>query len=127
MLGIVFLLPSRVPGCPGSLWLMTLQMSSFRKSLEVHEFDGHFLGQAAHFKMTAVIGHVLSIDFPHAYQSWETTDPASLFSAPTVKNEANPKVSIHSSQAKLLYPWDQIRQFNGSEVAPRSKVRLLCL
>ena len=40
-------------------------------------------------------GHVLSIDFPPAYQSWENTDPATLFEAPTVKNEANPKVRLH--------------------------------
>lgn len=43
--------------------------------------------------MTSVIGHVLSIDFPPAYQSWEKTDPASLFTAPTIKSEANPKVN----------------------------------
>ncbi|GAB4821904.1 hypothetical protein N2152v2_008950 [Parachlorella kessleri] len=44
--------------------------------------------------MTSVIGHVLSIDFPPAYQSWENTDPATLFDAPTVKNEANPKAHV---------------------------------
>lgn len=47
------------------------------------------------FKMTSVIGHVLSIDFPPAYQSWEHTDPATLFDAPTLKNEANPKVCVY--------------------------------
>ena len=70
-----------------------MQMHSIRKSLEVHEYDGTFLGQPAHFKMTSVIGHVLSIDFPPAFQSWETTDPATLFAAPTLKSEANPKVA----------------------------------
>lgn len=33
-----------------------------------------------------------SIDFPPKYQSWDTTDPFELFEAPTIKNEANPKV-----------------------------------
>ena len=75
-------------------------MHSVRKSLEVHEFDGTFLGQPAHFRMTSVIGHVLSIDFPPAFQSWETTDPATLFAAPTLKSEANPKVMHHSGSAQ---------------------------
>lgn len=35
-----------------------------------------------------------SIDFPAKYQNWDTTDPAELFDAPTVKNESNPKVRI---------------------------------
>lgn len=60
--------------------------------MEVHEYDGTFLGRPAHFRMTSVIGHVLSIDFPAKYQNWDTTDPQSLFDAPTVRNEANPKV-----------------------------------
>ena len=44
--------------------------------------------------MTSVIGHVLSIDFPNEYQSWEKTDPVTLFDAPTVKSEANPKARV---------------------------------
>ena len=87
-------------------------MHSLRKSLEVHEYDGTFLGQPAHFKMTSVIGHVLSIDFPPAFQSWETTDPATLFSAPTLKSEANPKVArtpCHrkTRRSQCLYPKQQ--------------------
>jgi hypothetical protein len=68
-------------------------MQSSRKSLEVHEYEGTFQGRPAHFKMTSVIGHVLSIDFPPAFQSWETTDPATLFAAPTIQSEANPKAN----------------------------------
>ena len=78
-----------------------VQMHSLRKSLEVHEYEGTFLGQPAHFKMTSVIGHVLSIDFPPAFQSWETTDPATLFAAPTLKSEANPKVAITPCQQEI--------------------------
>ncbi|CAD7694740.1 unnamed protein product [Ostreobium quekettii] len=44
--------------------------------------------------MTSVIGHVLSIDFPPRFQNWDTTDPATLFSAPTIKTEANPKAHV---------------------------------
>ena len=67
-------------------------MYSRRSSLEVHEYDGTFRGRSAHFKMTSVIGHVLSIDFPAKFQNWDTTDPSTLFDAPTLKNESNPKV-----------------------------------
>ena len=69
-----------------------MQMCSRRSFLEVHEYDGTFQGRNAHFKMTSVIGHVLSIDFPAKYQNWDTTDPSTLFDAPTLKNESNPKV-----------------------------------
>lgn len=76
------------------------QMSTRRGSTEVHEFDGTFLGCHAYFKVTSVIGHVFSVDFPASYQDWTTTDPLSLFEAPTVKTESNPKAHIrrHLSQ-----------------------------
>ncbi|KAL8143853.1 hypothetical protein V2J09_016885 [Rumex salicifolius] len=75
-------------------------MSTRRGSTEVHEFEGEFLGAYAHFKVTAVIGHVFSIDFPPAYQNWNATDPLDLFEAPTLKIESNPKAHIrkHISQ-----------------------------
>jgi len=69
-------------------------MYSRRSFLEVHEYDGTFKGRNAHFKMTSVIGHVLSIDFPAKFQNWDTTDPSTLFDAPTLKNESNPKVNL---------------------------------
>ena len=58
----------------------------------MHEYEGTFLGRTAHFNMTSVIGHVFSIDFPAKFQNWDTTDPSTLFDAPTMKNESNPKV-----------------------------------
>ncbi|KAL2531014.1 DNA topoisomerase 3-beta [Forsythia ovata] len=76
------------------------QMSSRRGSTEVHEFDGNFLGFSAQYKVTSVIGHVFSVDFPAAYQNWTDTDPLDLFDAPIVKSESNPKAHIcrHLSQ-----------------------------
>ena len=68
-----------------------MQAHSRRSFLEVHEWNGSFRGRIANFRMTSVIGHVLSIDFPAKFQNWETTDPASLFDAPTIRSEANPK------------------------------------
>ncbi|KAK9804028.1 hypothetical protein WJX73_004084 [Symbiochloris irregularis] len=70
------------------------QMHSRRGQLDVHEFEGRFQGRPAHFKMTSVIGHVLSIDFLPQFQNWETTHPASLFDAGTKKSEANPKAHV---------------------------------
>ena len=60
--------------------------------VDVHEWDGRFQGLRARFKMTSVCGHLLSIDFPARYQSWDQVDPMELFDAETVKTEANPKV-----------------------------------
>jgi len=38
------------------------------------------------------MGHVYSLDFPREYNNWDAVDPITLFEAPTVKLEANPKV-----------------------------------
>lgn len=79
-------------------------MHSRRGQLDVHEFEGRFQGRPAHFKMTSVIGHVLSIDFLPQFQNWETTHPASLFDAGTKKSEANPKVMQGLSLAFVVLP-----------------------
>ncbi|XP_014521718.1 DNA topoisomerase 3-beta isoform X1 [Vigna radiata var. radiata] len=80
--------------------LSRAQMFTRRGSTEVHEFDGKFLGSPAYFKVTSVIGHVFSVDFPAKYQDWTATDPLDLFQAQVIKNESNPKAHIcrHLSQ-----------------------------
>ncbi|XP_061784948.1 DNA topoisomerase 3-beta-1 isoform X2 [Nerophis lumbriciformis] len=61
----------------------------------VHEYNGVFHGQTAHYKMTSVCGHVMSLDFIGKYNNWDQVDPAELFSkAPTEKKEVNPKLSM---------------------------------
>ncbi|KAG7995301.1 hypothetical protein I3843_01G102700 [Carya illinoinensis] len=70
------------------------QMSTRKGSTDVHEFDGMFRGFHAHFKVTSVIGHVFSVDFPVTYQDWKVTDPSDLFYAPIIKAESNPKAHI---------------------------------
>nr|VDC88728.1 unnamed protein product [Brassica oleracea] len=70
------------------------QMSTRRGSTEVHEFDGMFRGFKAHYRVTSVIGHVFSVDFPEKYQNWSTIDPQDLFDAPIQKKESNPKAHI---------------------------------
>ncbi|XP_015887107.3 DNA topoisomerase 3-beta isoform X1 [Ziziphus jujuba] len=76
------------------------RMSTRKGSTDVHEFDGSFLGFQAHYKVTSVIGHVFSVDFPAPYQNWAATDPLDLFQAPICKAETNPKAHIcrHLSQ-----------------------------
>lgn len=44
---------------------------SRRGAVDVHEWDGNFRGQRAAFKMTSVCGHLLSLDFPPKYNSWD--------------------------------------------------------
>lgn len=70
------------------------QMSTRKGSTDVHEFDGRFLGHHAHYKVTSVIGHVFSIDFPAGFQDWKTTDPLDLFQASVIKTVSNPKAHI---------------------------------
>ena len=67
-------------------------MHSRRGALDIHEWDGQFKGQRAQYRMTSVIGHVYSLDFPPAYNSWDRVDPLELFDAVPVKQESNPKV-----------------------------------
>ena len=65
------------------------------RSLPVHEVEGEFEGKAVVFRITAVVGHVYSIDFDDAFQSWDRTEPADLFfTATTRKKSANPKARV---------------------------------
>lgn len=57
-------------------------------------YEGDFYGQRAWFKVTSCAGHVYSIDFPPEYNNWDRVDPLTLFGAPTVKQEANPKLRM---------------------------------
>lgn len=69
----------------------------------VSEYDGQFNGRNARFKVTSTCGHVMSLDFPAKYNSWERVDPAELYSAPAVKVEANSKMKMNeflASEAK---------------------------
>ncbi|GAU31076.1 hypothetical protein TSUD_322130 [Trifolium subterraneum] len=70
------------------------KMYTRKGSTEVHEFEGKFLRGPARFKVTSVIGHVFSVDFPGKYQDWAATDPLDLFQAQVIKNESNPKAHI---------------------------------
>jgi DNA topoisomerase III len=64
---------------------------------QVHTFRGAFRGQQVNFKVTSVVGHVFSTDFPSAYQSWDKVDPGTLFDAP-VERVAEKKGIVHMLQ-----------------------------
>ncbi|KAK7306407.1 hypothetical protein VNO77_44346 [Canavalia gladiata] len=70
------------------------QMFTRKGSTDIHEFEGKFLGSSARFKVTSVIGHIFSVDFPGKYQDWTATDPLDLFQAQVIKAESNPKAHI---------------------------------
>lgn len=74
-------------------------MHTRRGGQDVHEFSRRFKGQLCGFKVTAVIGHVLSIDFPSKFQSWDL-DPTILFDAPVQKKEATPKAGNAATHVK---------------------------
>lgn len=66
--------------------ILSCQKCSRRKSLcsacDVYEFQGPFpggRGVAANFKMTSVCGHVMSLDFPQKFNSWDKVDPVGGF------------------------------------------------
>lgn len=66
----------------------------FNGACSVHDWTGRFLGESVRFKMTSVCGHVLTTDFVGVYNSWDRVDPAELFTCPTEKKEATPKLQM---------------------------------
>jgi DNA topoisomerase-3 len=67
------------------------------KTPPVHTFRGNFRGHQANIKVSSVVGHVFSTDFPSAYQSWDKVDPGTLFDAP-VERVAEKKGIVHLLQ-----------------------------
>ena len=63
----------------------------------MHEYDGFFLSEHVRFKMTAVAGHLLALDFHAGFNNWDTTKPEELFEAATEKNDANPKLHLSNT------------------------------
>ena len=41
-----------------------MQHVTRRSAQDIHEWEGSFRGQPASYRMTSVIGHVYSLDFP---------------------------------------------------------------
>ena len=51
----------------------------------IFEFSGYFKGQSVLYRVTSVVGHVFSTDFPPQYQQWDAVEPVELFTAPVVR------------------------------------------
>jgi DNA topoisomerase-3 len=77
------------------------------RTLPVHKFTtpGNFpkapCTSHCHHEVTSVAGHVFSVDFPPQFQSWESVDPAELFTAPVVKKPNKGSVVRHLQDEAL--------------------------
>ncbi|KAL3095009.1 hypothetical protein niasHS_006360 [Heterodera schachtii] len=77
----------------------------------VSEYKASFRGKQANFRVTSTCGHVMCVDFPARYNSWDRTDPAELFLCNIEQKEANPKLKMPeflASEAKhcdMLVLW----------------------
>uniref|UniRef100_A0A7S2LTZ7 DNA topoisomerase n=2 Tax=Leptocylindrus danicus TaxID=163516 RepID=A0A7S2LTZ7_9STRA len=82
------------------------KINSVGRSLPVHEFNNPSFPKAPNaskvvHRVTSVAGHVFSVDFPSQYQSWESTDPLELFTAPIAKKPCKGSIVKHlQSEAK---------------------------
>ncbi len=89
-------------------------MSSRRSvACNVFEYSGKFMGQEAKFKVTSVMGHVYSLDFPKEYNNWGAVDPVELYDSPVVKLEANPKVFSVSNIFSFYFIATYCKTFTG--------------
>lgn len=80
--------------------ILSHKQCSRRKSMcgacDVYEFNGNFPGFGgrlrlqAHFKMTSVCGHVLSLDFLAKYNRWDQIEPVSKNSISNGLNDSGP-------------------------------------
>lgn len=61
--------------------------STVRSTTPIHTFNLQFLSRPATIHVTAVTGHLFSIDFPPQFNNWNTVDPAKLFECPTERVE----------------------------------------
>ncbi|KAI9015509.1 putative DNA topoisomerase 3-beta [Hyaloraphidium curvatum] len=61
--------------------------SSVRSATPVHTFQSSFLDRPATVHVTAVAGHLFSVDFPAAFNNWNVVDPLTLFECPTERVE----------------------------------------
>ena len=67
------------------------------RSPPVYEFEGEPFQGHAHVttRVTSVVGHVFSTDFPAAFQNWDQTDPAELFDAPVLSTAQSKGIVKH--------------------------------
>jgi DNA topoisomerase-3 len=66
----------------------------------VYEFLGSFRGQRANIKVTSVLGHVFSFDFPQEYNNWDSVEVEQLFFAGVRKVVAESGTKVVKNLAK---------------------------
>lgn len=74
--------------------VITFHVVGSNNACAIHEWNGTFRSEPVRFKMTSVCGHVMSLDFTGKYNNWDKVDPVELFSCPTEKKEAMPRLRI---------------------------------
>ena len=78
------------------------------RACDVYEFDGTFPpgdkrgGSAAHFKMTSVCGHVMTLDFLPKYNKWDQVDPVSRYIVRQMCHHITPISSLVSRPGTRL-------------------------
>ncbi|KAJ8675377.1 hypothetical protein QAD02_011163 [Eretmocerus hayati] len=85
-------------------------------SCSVHEWVGQFRNESVNFKMISVCGHVMSLDFIGKYNNWDKGNPVELFSCPTEKKEAVPKLKIPSFLAKEAVQQGSFRKLDPNDI-----------
>lgn len=74
----------------------------------VSEYRGNFRGRSANFKVTSTCGHVMGVDFPARYNSWDKVNPSELFICPIEQKEANPKLKMPAFLASEAKNFDYL-------------------
>lgn len=67
---------------------------------QVHEFCGSFRGQQANIKVTSVLGHIYSFDFPKDLNDWNSVEAEELFFAGVRKVVSDSSVKVVKHLAK---------------------------
>ncbi|KAJ3425781.1 DNA topoisomerase 3-alpha [Anaeramoeba flamelloides] len=77
----------------------------------IWEFDHYFNNQKCRMVVTSVSGHLMKLDFPQQYQSWNMIDPLELFEAPVERfvdeksSEIAKTIEIEAKKARCVVLW----------------------
>ncbi|KAF7637397.1 DNA topoisomerase [Meloidogyne graminicola] len=66
----------------------------WNNACSISTYNGKFNKLPATFIVTSTCGHVMGVDFPIPYNSWNKTEPSELFECKIEHIEANPKLKM---------------------------------
>ena len=70
----------------------------------IYDFRATVEGRACEMSFTSVTGHLLEVDFPPAFQSWEAVSVLSLFTAPLIQSVIKDKADLlHTLQREARH------------------------